>query len=132
MENLLKIINEIKEKKGREWIGLKESTEEQLDTLKRYLEHPEVQKNLKLVEEVVKAYSVAKDSGFIRIEGIVRKLDELNIKYGKAVISAEMEKEDLEIKEEVHKRGPHICKSCGNENRISAKFCDNCGKKLES
>ena len=79
LERRIKIKNEITEKKGKEWLGLQITTENRLESLLWYLENPKLQENTKLLEEIIELYFTAKDSGFTRMEGIIRKLDQLNI-----------------------------------------------------
>ena len=82
-ERIIKIKNEITEKKGKEWLGLQITTENRLESLLWYLEHPKLQENTKLLEEIIELYFIAKASGFTKMEGIIRKLDQLNIKIKK-------------------------------------------------
>jgi len=79
LEKIIKIKNEITEKKGKEWLGLQITTENRLESLLWYLEHPKLQENTKLLEEIIELYFNAKASGFTKMEGIIRKLDQLNI-----------------------------------------------------
>jgi len=83
LEKIIKIKNEITEKKGKEWLGLQITTENRLESLLWYLEHPKLQENTKLLEEIIELYFFAKDSGFTKMEGIIRKLDQLNITFRK-------------------------------------------------
>ena len=83
MERIPQIKNEITEKKGKEWLGLQITTEKQLESLLWYLEHPKLQENIKLLEEIIELYFIAKASGFTKMEGIIRKLDQLRITLGK-------------------------------------------------
>jgi len=83
MERIPQIKNEIAEKKGKEWLGLQTTTEKQLDSLMWYLEHPKLQENTKLLEEITELYYIAKAGGFTKMEGIIRKLDQLSITLGK-------------------------------------------------
>ena len=83
MERIPQIKNEITEKKGKEWLGLQITTEKQLESLMWYLEHPKLQENTKLLEEITELYYIAKASGFTKMEGIIRKLDQLSITLGK-------------------------------------------------
>ncbi len=79
LERRIKIKNEITEKKGKEWLGLQITTENQLESLMWYLEHPKLQENTKMLEEITELYFIAKASGFTKMEGIIRKLDQLSI-----------------------------------------------------
>jgi len=83
MERISQIKIEITEKKGKEWLGLQTSTEKQLESLMWFLEHPKLQENPKLLEEITELYFIAKASGFLKMEGIIRKLDQLSITLGK-------------------------------------------------
>lgn len=227
MEEFSKIKKEIQEKQGREFIGMQISTEKQLESLMYYFDHPKLEETPDLAKELINLYYNAKESGFIKMEGIIRKLDQLRITLGgykpiqkkgqlKTMMGAQHVKseintlkkriEDLmqtstwkslllstqdaisgflkylghkelqnrvQIFEEMLEKynlteagnfermqsfkdllnkveiklgpiptepgeehvveqkkievKPPICKSCGNENRINAKFCDNCG-----
>lgn len=89
MERIPQIKNEITEKKGKEWLGLQITTEKQLDSLMWYLEHPKLQEDTKLLEEITELYYIAKAGGFTRMEGIIRKLDQLSITLGKFDYSEE-------------------------------------------
>ncbi len=82
MEDLSNIKQEIKEKKGKEWIGLQLTTEKQLETLMWYLDHPKIEENPKIAKELVEVYYSAKASSFMKMEGIIRKLDQLIIMFG--------------------------------------------------
>ena len=79
LERIIKIKKEITEKKGKEWLGLQLTTEKQLESLLWYLDHPKLQEKTKLLEEIIELYFIAKASGFIKMEGIIRKLDQLRI-----------------------------------------------------
>lgn len=81
LERIIKIKKEITEKKGKEWLGLQITTEKQLESLLWYLENPKLQENTKLLEEIIDLYFTAKTSGFTKMEGIIRKLDQLRIIY---------------------------------------------------
>jgi len=83
MERIPQIKKEITEKKGKEWLGLQNTTEKQLESLMWYLEHPKLQENQKMLEEITELYFIAKASGFTKMEGIIRKLDQLSITLGK-------------------------------------------------
>ncbi|MFX1340341.1 MAG: hypothetical protein ACFFDK_17155 [Promethearchaeota archaeon] len=83
MEKIPQIKAEITEKKGKEWLGLQMTTEKQLESLMWYLENPKLQENPKLLEEIIELYFIAKASGFTKMEGIIRKLDQLSITLGK-------------------------------------------------
>lgn len=83
MERIAQIKNEITEKKGKEWLGLQITTEKQLESLMGYLKNPKLQENPKLLEEITELYFLAKASGFTKMEGIIRKLDQLSITLGK-------------------------------------------------
>lgn len=102
MEKLPIIIEDIKEKKGKEWVGLQKATEIQLENLmyflgdQRLLEHP------KLVEEVVEVYYTAKATDFLKMESILRKLDQLRIKFGKdGYVKKAVEKDILNLEKAV-------------------------------
>ena len=84
MEQFLQIKKEIEEKKEKAFLGLQRSTEKQLESLKLYLDHPKLMENQKIAEELVELYYNAKSSGFIKMEGVIRKLDQLNIMLGDA------------------------------------------------
>ena len=79
LERIIKIKKEITEKKGKEWLGLQLTTEKQLESLLWYLDRPKLQEKTKLLEEIIELYFVAKASGFTKMEGIIRKLDQLRI-----------------------------------------------------
>ena len=83
MERISQIKTEITEKKGKEWLGLQITTENRLESLLWYLEHPKLQENTKLLKEMIDLYFIAKASGFTKMEGIIRKLDQLRITLGK-------------------------------------------------
>jgi len=87
MERLLDIKKEIQEKNGKEWVGLQEQTEKQLHSLMWYLDHPKLHQDSKLAEEIIEHYYMAKASGFLKMEGIIRKLDQLGVSLGKADLS---------------------------------------------
>ncbi|MFX0187632.1 MAG: hypothetical protein ACFE8A_07850 [Candidatus Hodarchaeota archaeon] len=128
MDKLLEIKREIEEKKGRVWLGIVSKAEKILNDLSRYLDHPKLHEDLTLAEEIIKLYEYAKETNFTRMEGIIRKLDQLSIKIG--IVPAEIEKKKLEATDStLHEKEP-VCKNCDNVNRITAKFCDNCGAKL--
>ena len=128
MEKLLEIKREIQEKNGRVWLGLPPKAEKNLNDLCRYLDHPKLQVDLTLAEEIIKLYEYAKATDFTKIEGIIRKLDQLRIKIG--AVPTELEKKKLETADSTPHDEEPVCKNCGNVNRITAKFCDNCGTKL--
>jgi len=79
MEELLRIQKEIQEKKGKEWLGLQPATEKNLDTFVWYLDHPKLKENQKLTKDLIKLYIDAKASGFMKMESINRKLNQLKI-----------------------------------------------------
>lgn len=83
MEKISVIINEINEKKGKEWLSLHPKTEQQLMSLAWYLNHPKLQEDLEKIEELVGLYYNAKATDFLKMERIARKLDELSVKIGK-------------------------------------------------
>lgn len=91
MEKISAIKKEITEKKGKEWDSLQNTTEKQLELLLYYLEHPSMPDNPKLMEELIELYYKAKETKFTKMEGINRKLDQLNIKLGKYEKSDEKE-----------------------------------------
>ena len=102
MERLEKIIDDIKEKKGKEWLGLQKATENQLENFmyflgdQRLLEHP------KLVDELVELYYTAKAGDFLKMEGIIRKLDQLRIKFGKeGYVKKAVEKDILNLEKAI-------------------------------
>ena len=102
MEKIPIIIEDIKEKQGREWVGLQKATETQLENLmyflgdQRLLEHP------KLVDEVVEVYYAAKATDFLKMESILRKLDQLRIKFGKdGYVKKAVEKDILNLEKAV-------------------------------
>ena len=79
MEELLRIEKEIQKKKGKEWLGLQPATEKNLDTFVWYLDHPKLKENQKLTKELIKLYIDSKASGFMKMESINRKLNQLKI-----------------------------------------------------
>ncbi len=83
MEKISLIKKDLLEKSGKEWLGLPKKTEVRLESLIWYLDHPKLQENSRLVEEIIDVYYMAKESNFIKMEGVNRKLDQLSIKYGK-------------------------------------------------
>ena len=83
MEKITLIKKDIQEKSSKEWLGLQKQTEDRLDSLMWYLDHPKMQESPKLVEEIVELYYAAKNTNFIKMEGIIRKLDQLTIKFSK-------------------------------------------------
>ena len=83
MEKISSIIKEVNEKRGKEWLSLQPKTEQQLKSLVWYLDHPKLQEDPEKVEELVELYYNAKTSGFLKMERITRKLDELSVKIGK-------------------------------------------------
>ncbi len=83
MEKIEAIKNEIKEKKGREWLGLQLKTEKQLESLMYYLDHPKIYEYPRLLEELMEFYYIARSKNFTKMEDIIRKLDQLSIKLGK-------------------------------------------------
>lgn len=82
MEKLPIIIDELKNKKGREFVGLNQSTEKQLKDLSWYLQHPTVNEKTKLMNELIILYDNAKRSGFLKMESINRKLSQLKVIIG--------------------------------------------------
>ena len=128
MDKLLDIKREIQEKKGRVWLGLPPKAEKNLNDLCGYLDHPKLHEDATLADEIIKLYEYAKATDFTKIEGIIRKLDQLKIKIGPVPAKEGKEKLDT-IGSTPHDEEP-VCKNCGNVNRITAKFCDNCGTKL--
>jgi hypothetical protein len=93
MDKILEIKKEITEKKGKEWLGLQVSTEKQLESILWYLDHPKLQEHPKLLNEIIESYFAAKRSRFVKMEGIIRKLDQLSITLGKHDYT---EKEEVE------------------------------------
>ena len=98
MEKIPIIIKDIEEKQGKEWVGLQKATETQLENLmyflgdQRLLEHP------KLMDEVVEVYYAAKATDFLKMESILRKLDQLRIKFGKdGYVKKAVEKDILNL-----------------------------------
>jgi hypothetical protein len=89
-DKISEIKTEIEKKEGKEWLGLQSTTEHQLESLLWYLDHPKITEYPKLLEEIINLYFKARESGFIKMEGIIRKLDQLQIKLGKH----DYEKED--------------------------------------
>ncbi len=83
MEKINLIKKDIQEKSGKEWLGLQRQTEDRLDSLVWYLEHPKMQESPKLAEEIIELYYAAKVTNFMKMEGIIRKLDQLSIKFTK-------------------------------------------------
>lgn len=128
MEKLLEIKREIQEKKGRVWLGMRPQTEKNLDNLCGYLDHPKLHEDLDLAGEIIKLYEYAKATNFTKMEGIIRILDQLSIKIG--AVPAEIEKKKLETTDSTSHDEEPVCNSCGNVNRITAKYCDNCGTQL--
>ena len=98
MEKISFIINEINEKKGKEWLSLHPKTEQQLMSLAWYLDNPKLQEDLEKIEELVGLYYNAKATSFLRMERIARKLDELSVKIGKV---GSIEKEILPSQSEI-------------------------------
>ncbi|TFG29737.1 MAG: hypothetical protein EU532_02520 [Promethearchaeota archaeon] len=98
MERIPEIKKQINDKKGKEWIGLQTTTEKQLESLLWYLEHPKLQENSKLLEEIIEFYYIAKASGFTKMEGIIRKLDQLTITLGKFDYAEEEKEIDIKPK----------------------------------
>ncbi|TXT62038.1 MAG: hypothetical protein BAJALOKI3v1_690013 [Promethearchaeota archaeon] len=94
-DKISEIKTEIQKKEGKEWLGLQSTTEHQLESLVWYLDHPKITEYPKLLEEVINLYFKARESSFIKMEGIIRKLDQLQIKLGKH----DYEKEDEPKKE---------------------------------
>ncbi|MEJ2248271.1 MAG: hypothetical protein P8Y70_16340 [Candidatus Lokiarchaeota archaeon] len=88
------IKEEISLKKGSEWKGLQTTTEKQLESLLWYIEHPKMDERPKLLRQVVDLYFDAKKTNFIKMEGIIRKLDQLSITLGKYDYSKEKETEN--------------------------------------
>ena len=92
------IVDEIKEKNGEEWVGLQSVTEKQLESLMWYLEHPRLVHEMPaLAEELVDLYDIAKESKFTKMEGIIRKLDQLSIKLGQDDYKLEEKKEGKKL-----------------------------------
>ncbi len=83
MEKIFLIKKELQEKSGKEWLGLQRQTEKRLESLVWYLDHPKLQETPKLIEEIIELYYTAKKTNFIKMEGIIRKLDQLSIKFSK-------------------------------------------------
>ena len=225
MEKLLEIKREIQEKKGKEWLGMQPSTVKHLDHFMWYLDHPQLHDDAILAEEIIELYYLAKATSFIKMEGIIRKLDQLSVTLGKAesvekkaviramgieinelrekvenllaspagaslpdsnlkslrtfvnflnhpklpkkpelfekmlerykdvednnfisfqsfndllnvadiklgAVPVEIKEEKLEAKETIAQGEGPICNECSNVNRITAKYCDNCGTQL--
>jgi len=98
MEDRIKsIVSEIKEKKGDEYIGLQSVTEKQLESFKWYLDHPLLHEMPELGSELVELYDNAKESKFTKMEGIIRKLDQLSIKLGQEDYRLEEKKEGKKL-----------------------------------
>jgi hypothetical protein len=91
-EKISRIKIEIENQEGKEWLGMKDTTEKRLESLLWYLEHPKIKEFPRLLEEAIDLYFKAKESGFLKMEGIIRKLDQLNIKLGKFDYEKEEEK----------------------------------------
>ena len=83
MERLLNIKKEIQEKNGREFIGLQTKTEQLLNSLTWYLDHPKIHEDTRLAEEIIELYYLAKASGFLKMEALSRKLDQLGVKISR-------------------------------------------------
>ena len=98
MEKLPIIIEDIKEKKGKEWIGIQKATENLLDNLMYFLDDQRLLEHPRLVEELVELYYNAKASDFLKMEGIIRKLDEVRIRFGKeGYVKKAVEKDILNL-----------------------------------
>ena len=109
MEKISSIIKEVNEKRGKEWLSLQPKTEQQLKSLVWYLDHPKLQEDPEKVEELVGLYYNAKTSGFLKMERITRKLDELSVKIGKVgSIEKKVLPAQLEIKPKEKPKQPTI------------------------
>lgn len=82
MEEVLEIITEVKEKKGREFLGLPSRVEKQLKQLIWFLDHPTIIEQPKKQEELASLYQKSKSHNFLKMEEIKRKLDQLKVTIG--------------------------------------------------
>ena len=68
MEEVLEIITEVKEKKGREFLGLPSRVEKQLKQLIWFLDHPTIIEQPKKQEELASLYQKSKSHNFLKME----------------------------------------------------------------
>lgn len=123
MEELEKIKQEIEEKKGREWFGILPTSEKHIETFKRYLNHPKLVEKPNIVQEMITLYNNAKSSSFLKMESLIRKLDQYKIQLGdftyvtnpvskrKIVMTAQKRAVVLDSGEEIDKMKVRIIKS---------------------
>ena len=98
MEKLPIIIEDIKEKKGKEWVGLQKATENQLENFMYFLDDQRLLEHPDLISELVEIYYTAKATDFMKMELMIRKLDQLRIKFGKeGYVKKEVEKDILNL-----------------------------------
>ena len=77
-----------------------------------------------LFQRMLETYKAVKDNDFISMQAFNDMLNMLEIKLGPVPVEMEQEKEGVDQKD------APVCNSCGNVNRITAKYCDECGTKL--
>ena len=79
---------------------------------------------------------MAEASDFTKMQALKDLLIKVTIKLGSIPIVTKKEEEETHKKEKIVGKDAEkveesiVCKSCGNINRIKAKYCDNCGRKL--
>jgi len=115
MEEIEKIKKEIQEKRGREWFGILPTSESHLETFRKYLSHPKLHEKPKIINEMITLYNNAKSSSFVKMEALIRKLDQYKIQLGdvsyitnpvmnrKIVMTAEKRAVVLDSDEEIEK-----------------------------
>lgn len=115
MEEIENIKKEIQEKSGREWFGILPTSEKHLETFRKYLSHPKLHEKPKIINEMISLYKNAKASSFVKMEALIRKLDQYKIQLGdvsyitnpvmkrKIVMTAEKRAVVLDSDEEIEK-----------------------------
>ena len=115
MEEIEKIKEEIQNKSGREWFGILPTSEKHLETFRKHLGHPKLHEKPNIVNEMISLYNNAKSTSFIKMEALIRKLDQYKIQLGdvsylenpvmkrKIVMTAEKRMVVLDSSEEIEK-----------------------------
>jgi len=126
MEEIEKIKEEIQNKQGREWFGILPTSEKNLEIFRKYLSHPKLHEKPNIVNEMITLYNNAKSSNFVKMEALIRKLDQYKIQLGdvsfitnpvmkrKIVMTAEKRAIVVDSAEEIEKMKVRIKKAIEN------------------